>query len=101
MSEINDTKEILEDTFPNNMKLIKKYQRIETNLRAKYKDGTYHTGSFYGISNIGLNLIAFEDKIIIPTMIQSYILHWYHTHLLHPGMDRTEAKIFQHFILIQ
>ena len=38
-----------------------------------------------------------EYKTVIPEIIQSYILHWYHTYLLHPGMDRTEAMICQHF----
>ena len=32
-------------------------------------------------------------------ILQSYVLHWYHTYLLHPGMDRTEATILQHFYL--
>ena len=36
-------------------------------------------------------------KIIIPFIIHSYILRWYHKYLLHTGMDRTDAVIFQHF----
>ena len=43
-----------------------------------------------------LNLITCEDKIFIPSKLQIYMLHWYHTYLLHPGMDRTGAIIFQH-----
>ena len=34
--------------------------------------------------------------IVIPSKIQSDVLHRYNTYLLHPGMDRTEAMIFQH-----
>ena len=60
---------------------------------AKYKDGTYHTGYFLGGSNIDLNLITCKDKIVIPKILQNYVLHWYHAYLLHPGMDRTEAMI--------
>ena len=52
MSEINDTKEVLESNFPINLKLIKKYQQIEPILIAKYDDGTYHKGYFCGGSNI-------------------------------------------------
>ena len=62
----------------------------------KDEDGTYQTGSFRGGSNINLNLITCEDKIVILSILQSYILHWYHTYLLHPGIDRTEETIFQH-----
>ena len=38
-----------------------------------------------------------EDNIVITEILQSYVLHWCHKYLLHPGMDRTEAMIFQHF----
>ena len=66
MSEINDTEEILEGTFPIHLKLIQKYQRSEPSLMAKYKNGTYHKGSFHVGSNIDLNLITCEDKVVIP-----------------------------------
>ena len=35
--------------------------------------------------------------IVILLKIQSYVLYWYHTYLLHPGMNRTEAMVNQHF----
>ena len=63
---------------------------------ANYKDGTYDKYYFCGGSNINLNFITCEDNIFIPTMIQSYVLNWYHMYLLHPGMGRMEAKIIQH-----
>ena len=37
-----------------------------------------------------------KDKIVIPSKIQSYVVHWYHTYILHPGMDITEAMICKH-----
>ena len=41
MSEINDTEEIPEGTFPINLhKLIQKYQWLEPSITAKYKYGT-------------------------------------------------------------
>ena len=36
------------------------------------------------------------DKIVIPSILQSYVLHCYHMYLLHPGMEITEAIICQH-----
>ena len=51
----------------------------------------YQKGSFFGGSNIDLKLITCKDKIVIPSKLQSYILYWYHTYLLHPEMDRTEG----------
>ena len=62
---------------------------------AKYNNVTYHKGSFCGGSNIDLNLITCDNKIFIPEKLQSYVLHWYHTYILRPDMDRTEAMIFQ------
>ena len=56
----------------------------------------YHKGCFYGDINIDINITMCVDNIVIPEKIQSYILHWYHMYLLHPGMDRTEATIFQY-----
>ena len=52
----------------------------------KYKDGTYHKGSFCGLSNIDINLIMCEDKIVNTSILQSYVLHWYHEHTFHTGM---------------
>ena len=37
-----------------------------------------------------------EDNIFIPSILQNYVLHWYHKYLLHPGMDIMEATTFQH-----
>ena len=96
MSGINDIEEIPEGTFPINLKLIQKYQRSGPIITAKCKYGTYHKGSFRGGSNIGLKLIPYKDHIVIPSILQIYVVHWYHMYLLHPGTDRTEAMIRQH-----
>ena len=63
---------------------------------ARYKNGMYHKGYFRGGSNDNLKLIMCKDRIFIPSKLQSYVLHWYHTYLLHPGMDRTEAVVHKH-----
>ena len=66
MSKIFVIKYIPEGNFPIHLKLIKKHQRKYPSLLGKYKDGTYHTGCFFGESNIDLNLIMCEDDICIP-----------------------------------
>ena len=75
--------------------MIAKYQQKEPSLMNKYNYGTYHTDSFHGGSNIYHNLIKCDDMIVIPPIMQSYILHSYHYYLLHPGIDGTEAMIRQ------
>ena len=62
---------------------------------AKYNMGTYKTVSFSGRSNIDLKLITCRDNNVLLLILQSYILHYYHMHLLHTGMDRTESMIYQ------
>ena len=96
MSEINDTEELPEGNFSINLKLIKKHQHKYPSLMAKYKEGAYQIDSFRGVSNIYLNLMMYEDNIFIPSIIKSYVLHWYHIYFLHPGMDRTEEMIRPH-----
>ena len=96
VSEINYIEKIPEGTFPINLKLTQKYQQQEPRITDKYKDGTYQECYFHGVSNSDLNLITCENKIVIPQKLQSYVLHWYHTYLLHPIMDREEAMICQH-----
>ena len=59
--------------------------------------GMYQKGSFREGSDINLNLITCEDNIIILSILQSCLLHFYHTYLLHPGMDIMEAMICQDF----
>ena len=95
MSEINKIEELPEDTFLINIKLIQKYKQEEPIVMAKYKDGTYHEGYFRGGINLDINLITCKDKIFIPSILQSSVLHCYHMYLLHPVMDRTEAIICQ------
>ena len=87
MPEINDKEEIPEGNFPINLKLIKEYQWTEPSLMDKYKDSTYHKSSFCSGINIDINLIMCEDKIVITSIFQSYVLHWYHKHIFHTGMD--------------
>ena len=95
MSEINDIKELSNGTFLISLKLIRKYQREEPSIIDKYKDGTYHKGYFCGGSNIDIEVITCKDSFVIPSKIQSYVLHWCHTYILHPAMERTEEIISQ------
>ena len=64
-------------------------------MLAKYKEGKYQF-FVHGGNNVYLDIITCENKIVIQSIIQSYVLHWCHTYLLHQGMDRLDAIIFQH-----
>ena len=64
---------------------------------AEYNKFICKISSFCGGSNIIINHIMCEDNIYIPLILQRYVLYWYYKYILHPGMDRTEAMICQHF----
>ena len=83
-------------TFSINLKMIEQHQRKYPIIIDKYKYGMYRTGSFHGGSNIYINFLTREDKIVIPQILKIYVLYWCNTYLLHPGLDRTEALIRQH-----
>ena len=63
VSEINDIKNCLKVLylFFNDPKC----QQEEPSIISKYKDGTYHKGSFCGIINTDLKLITGKDNIVI------------------------------------
>ena len=56
---------------------------------------SYHTKSFRG-GGTNHTLICHKDKIVIPSSLQNRVVEWYHTYLLHPGVNCTEATIRQH-----
>ena len=89
MSEINIIKELPEDIFPINLKTINQYQQKYPSLKAKYEMGAHQQYSFRGGSNIHINLIMCKDKVVIRSILESYVLYWYHTYILHTVMDRT------------
>ena len=70
---------------------------MEPSIKAKYTTGTYQKHSFCGGSNIDLKLITCKNKIVILSKLKSYVIHRYHIYILHTGMDRTDAMIFQIF----
>ena len=65
------------------------WHKIQITKR-KIQKGYFRVGRNY------IYLVTHQDKIVIPQKLQKYIINWYHTYLLHPRLDRTEAMIHQH-----
>ena len=42
-------------------------------------------------------LICKSGKIVVPPTLQERVCQWYHVYLCHPGKNRTEQIIKQHF----
>ena len=81
MSKINDTKELPEDIFPINFKIIDQYQWKDPSLKDKYEMGKYQKGSFRRVGNINISLITCDDEIFIPSILQNYVLNFYHAYI--------------------
>ena len=43
-----------------------------------------------------IQLMTYKIKVVITLKLQIYIVHWYHAHLFHNVLDRTEVVIYQH-----
>src|SRR5687768_2305284 len=41
-------------------------------------------------------LICYNGKIAVPTLLQTHVIDWYHTVLCHPGINQNEETIAQH-----
>ena len=74
---------------------IRKYQLADAELMNKLQTETYDVHTFRG-GGKPVELVVKDLKIVIPKSLQSYVLNWYHTYLLHPGATRTEETIKQH-----
>ena len=89
MSEIDNIEELPEGVFSINLKIIDQYQFKYLSIMAKYNTSKYKTGYFRGEMIIYFNLITYEYNTVIPLKLQSCVLHWYYTYLIHPGMNIT------------
>ena len=96
MSEIYDTKELPEVTFPLSFKIVDRYQWKDSIVTEKLNSTENKKGSFRGILDT-IKLVTFKNKIVIPQLLQRYVVKWYHTYILHTGRYRTQAMIHQHF----
>ena len=102
VTEINITRENLaeryfddkldSDTFPLTYQTIYKYQHKYNEVVEKLKRANYHNKYFCGGWNTFM-LIYKNNKISAQKIIWRYVVNWYHTYILYPGMERTESTI--------
>ena len=41
-------------------------------------------------------LICKNDKMFVPTILQNYVVNWYHIYVLYPGTELIEVTNIQH-----
>jgi Integrase zinc binding domain len=92
-----DDDELPEDAFPLRYKHISRVQKQDKKLLSQVKkDRHYHLKTFCG-GDKSRTLICRDEKIVIPQELQRRTVEWYHVLLCHPGENRTELTIRQHF----
>jgi len=83
--------------FPVSYRLIHNEQQKDKTLLGLAQTGKHYSlKEFHGGGRIN-RLLCYKDRIAIPKRLQNRIVQWYHTTLCHPGINRTEETISQHF----
>ena len=89
------------DDFPLRLKQIEQEQNKDSAVKKLARDPTYTLKAFRGGDKTPkgprLELLVRENKIVIPSALQRRVAQWYHQILCHPGENRTEQTIRQHF----
>ena len=75
--EIYGVEQLEGDTFPLTYLKINEYLRKEEELVEKLKRTNNHTKYLREGGNIFI-LIYKNDKIVVPTIIQEYVVNWYY-----------------------
>ena len=94
MANNND---MVSEKFPLSPALIAKYQKKDKALQKRVKENpsNYGTKVIEDMTLITTN--AHDNAIIVPKMLQSRIVAWYHEYLVHPGGTRLEKTLAQLF----
>jgi hypothetical protein len=85
-----------DDAFPISYTFIDCKQKKDKTLLKQAQTHSYSLKKFHG-GNATVRLLCFKDKIVIPTSLTKQIIQWYHYLLCHPGINRTEETMGQHF----
>ena len=90
--------ELEDDAYPLTYKKIGKAQSKDKDLTKKITTNApgYKIKEFKGGGKT-YNIICYKDKIAVAKSQQARIIKWYHEYLCHPGINRTEETIGQHF----
>jgi hypothetical protein len=85
------------DSFPVTYYLLNREQTKDQKLLERaQKEKHFSLKVFHG-GGKSTRLLCFKEKIVVPKGLQSQVIDFYHTRLCHPGINRTEETISQHF----
>ena len=85
------------DAFPLTFSKIHQAQLADTSLQRHALINDAYSLQTFRRGGKNYELIVYQDKIVIPKILQQSTVEWYHMYLCHPGETRTEQTIRQHF----
>ena len=92
----DDTPEFAED-YPISYAQIEYEQKRDNALMDAYVNSALYDKEVRKHSDKSYELITRNEKIVVPAVLQSKTVEWYHHTLMHPGEKRLELTIGQHF----
>ena len=90
-------KDLAENFFPVQFKLIQAEQIKDAKLLESAKTSNVYLLKTFCGGGKERKLICLRDEMVVPSSLKERIVDWYHQILSHPGLNRTEATICQHF----
>jgi hypothetical protein len=93
---LNFNEELPKDSFPLTYSRITCEQCEDKASVDALKAKTYTVNTFHE-GDKEWDLAIYNNKIIIPKVLQNNVVNWCHDQLCHPEMPRTELSITQHF----
>jgi len=91
------TTEVIPVTYPLQLKRMTEFQQKDKELfKRAASNQNYHLKSFSGGRKVRI-LFFYKGKIVLLEGLQEAALQWYHTYHCHPGINRTELTLRQHF----
>ena len=93
----NDRDDLTEVGFPLKYKDIQRAQQADVELLEKLRSSDKYATHSYRGGGKRRDLIVRDGKIVIPQSLKQRVIDWYHVQLCHPGLNRTEMTINQHF----
>ena len=94
---MQDDSDLPDKAMPVRFATIRAHQDRDMDLLGKVKDNLYKSKTFHGAGKTFELIVSKHEKIVIPQKLRQKVLDWYHKFLMHPGRDRTEKTISQHF----
>jgi hypothetical protein len=86
-----------EVVYPLLYRTLQRHQKADASLLTTAQTRAGYTVKNFRGGGTERHLVCRNDRIVVPSSLRERIVDWYHEVLCHPGVNRTEKTIRQHF----